>query len=131
MNFKDSVSGMSKANSIPPAAKVTTTQTGTAVDVTGAEAVELSAFYGDWTDGTFTPKVQEGAASDGSDAADVAAADLIGSFTALSGTGQENKLYTVGYKGTAKYVRLVITAAGTTTGASVCGFVTLRNKNRP
>lgn len=130
-SFKDRASGMSCSNSVPPAAKVTTDQTGTCVDTKGYEAVTAVVHYGDWTDGTFTPKLQEGDASNGSDAADVAAADLIGSFTALSGTGQENKLYAVGYKGTKRYVRVFVTVTGTPgTGASVSAFIVNQAPNR-
>ena len=68
------------------------------------------------TDGTFTPLVQEGDASDLSDAADVADADLVGTEAGAAITAA-NKSAKVGYKGSKRYIRLSIVSTSVTSGA--------------
>ena len=66
------------------------------------------------TDGTHTIEVQHSDAS-GSGFAAVADADLQGTEPAI-GSSDDNKVYEVGYRGTKRYLRVSVTAAGTTTG---------------
>src|SRR5579872_2220437 len=68
------------AQTINPAA-YTASVTGTGVNLQGYEGVDASIFMGALTDGTHTPKLQE--SSDNSTFTDVAAGDLLGSFSAL------------------------------------------------
>lgn len=79
------------------------------------EALDIILDVGAWTDGTHTPKIQD--SPDNSVWTDVAAANQLGAFTAISGSGQQNKLQRVSYVGTQRYVRAVVTVSGATTGA--------------
>lgn len=71
--------------------------------------------------GTLAVKFQHGDLSDMSDAADVAAADLLGAFPAVA---LQNSVVKVGYRGSKRYVRLVATeAVATSTVANAASFV--------
>jgi hypothetical protein len=98
--------------SINPAA-YNSTQNGATVDLAGYSQAMVVVAAGTRTDGTSTPKVQEGNASDGSDATDVAAADLVG--TALVAI-TSNLIQKIAYIGSKRYIRVVTTVAGATTG---------------
>jgi len=104
--------------SIAPAA-ITATKNGTGVDLSGYNGVMAVVHPGTRTDGTHTPKLQESA--DNSTFTDVATADLVGSFAAIA----SNVIQRVGYIGIKRYVRVVSTVSGTTTGA-VYGAVIVR-----
>lgn len=99
------------AQSLAPAAR-NSTGTGSSVDLQGAESALVVVNCGAITDGTHTPKVQESDAS-GSGFTDVAAADLIGALAACTA----NAIQAVEYKGSKRYIRVVLTVAGATTGA--------------
>lgn len=81
------------------------------------EALEVLVEFGAWTDGTFTPKLQE--STDTTTWTDVAAANELGTFTAMTSTALQNKIQRVAYVGTLRYVRAVVTVASATTGALV------------
>lgn len=107
----------------PAAQSANSAHNGSDIDTTGFESVLFVLNVGAWTDGTHTPKLQE-ADDNGSGSAgaysDVAAGNLLGSFTAVSGAGQQNAVQKVGYNkyGTSKkFVRIVVTTSGATTGA--------------
>lgn len=100
--------------SIAPGAK-TATATGTGVDTSTFESVAVIIDSGAWTDGSHTPKLQDSA--DNSTFADVTAANLDGTFTAITSSGTASQVYKVGYKGAQRYVRAVVTVSGATTGA--------------
>ena len=97
------------AQSIVPASR-TAIVTGTGVDLSGFDAATVYVFQGATTDGTFTPSLQ-----DSNDDVTYGSATINGSFTAMTsattGTVQE-----VAYAGSKRYVRVVVTASGTTTG---------------
>ena|SRR5579859_938191 len=103
---------------LAPAAR-TATANSTGIDRTAfegsADALVAVLDVGAWTDGTHTFKLQD--SPDNSTWTDVATTYLQGSFTAISGTGQQNKAQKVGYLGTQRYVRAVDTVSGATTGA--------------
>lgn len=99
---------------------------GTASDI-GApyEALEVLFEFGAWTDGTHTPKLQD--SPDNSVWTDVAAANYLGTFTAVSSSAGQNAIQRAAYVGTQRYVRGVITVSGATTGCvsgvtAVAGF---------
>ncbi|HDY66300.1 hypothetical protein LCGC14_2855050 [marine sediment metagenome] len=82
----------------------------------------LTAF----TDGTYTPSFEEGEDAGLSDAATVPAASIIGTtagavLTALTAEG--DILPSLGLVGTKRFVRLVITSTGVTTGADLVSEV--------
>jgi hypothetical protein len=97
------------------------TTNGAIIDTQGFESVEFSIQSGVITDGTFTPNVQEGDAANLSDAATVAAGDLLGTLAAATfvATTDNNKTKKIGYKGIKRYVRLQLIGSGQTTG----GFI--------
>lgn len=91
------------------------TTNGNTIDTQGFESVSFTVITGNITDGTVTPKLQHGDQSNLSDAADVSASDMVGSFTAIAAT-DDNKAYTVNYIGGKRYVRVVLTQTGATSG---------------
>lgn len=95
----------------------TASANGAGVDLQGFDATMVSFVVGTVTDGTHTPSVEE--SSDNSVFAPVAAADLIGSFAALTSSTNQ----TVGYRGGKRYVRAVSTVAGATTGGKYAAVV--------
>lgn len=95
--------------SVAPAAH-TSSVNGTGVDLQNYHGAMVHIHPGTITDGTHTPKLQESA--DNSSFSDVAAADLVGSFAAIA----NNTLQRVGYIGSKRYVRVVVTVSGATTG---------------
>lgn len=79
------------------------------------EALEVLFEFGAWTDGTFTPKLQD--STDTTTWTDVTAANLIGATpTAVTSAAGQNAIQRVAYVGTQRYVRGVVTVASATTG---------------
>jgi hypothetical protein len=99
------------ANLLAPAAR-TATATSTVFDTYGYYGKVVLITVGVVTDGTHTPKLQE--SDDNVTYTDVAVAtDQWGTLAALvSNTNQ-----VVGYKGGKRYVKVVVTTSGATTGA--------------
>jgi len=91
------------------------TLTGTTLDTQGFESAVVAVYSGTITDGTGTPTVYEGDASNMSDEGAVAAADLIGTLTAFAAT-DDNVTKKVGYRGNKRYIRVKLVGAGQTTG---------------
>ncbi|PWV66006.1 hypothetical protein [Plasticicumulans acidivorans] len=107
--FRDQSQNLSVAASLVPAAR-TATANGTGIDLQGFRAATVIVSAGTITDGTHTPKVQE--SDDNSAWTDVDAADLTGLLVAIiSASVQE-----VGYRGLKRYLRVVSTVSGATTG---------------
>ena len=109
---------LSQVSSVAPAAK-TTTSTGSSADLAAYEGAIALLMVGTITDGTHTPKLQE--SNDNSTFTDVVAGDLEGTFAALT-TGVNQA---IGYKGRQRYIKVVVTVAGATTGG-VYGALVLR-----
>lgn len=76
------------------------------------------------TDGTHTVEIQD--SDDGSSWAAVADAKLQGTEPAI-GSSNDDVQYVIGYLGIKRYVRVVVTAAGTTTGGIVGAVAILAN----
>lgn len=102
--------------SLAPAAR-TASANGTGVDLQNFQQAAVLFICGIRTDGTHTPTVEE--SDDNSSFAAVAAADLNGTLVAMTSTTTQE----VGYLGSKRYIRAVITASGTTTGALTCAHV--------
>ena len=102
------------ALTLVPAAR-NATGTGTTVDLSGYTKAMAVVSFGVVTDGTHTPKMQH--SDDDSTWADTAAADRSGSFSAATSSSGGSAVQEVGYLGSKRYVRVVITMAGATTGA--------------
>jgi hypothetical protein len=104
----------------------TTTNGTNIVDTAGFESVEFLIQSGTLTDGTYTPSITEGDASDLSGGNAVAASDLIGTIAgATFAATDDNKVKRLGYKGSKRYVRLNITSASTSTGGTIGAIAVL------
>lgn len=99
------------------------------LDTQGFERAAFSIQVGAVTvDGSnyMTAKVQESDTTADADFTDVAAADLIGStIEAIDAAGNANTVQTAEYKGTKRYLRVVLTETGTTASVacSVLGLL--------
>lgn len=115
----DLVNVIGASTSLAPAAR-TTTANGTGIDLSGFNSAVVLLVVGAITDGTHTPKVQE--SDDNSTYTDVAAADLIGSLSALTASTNQK----VGYKGNKRYIRAVTTITGSPSTGGIYSAVVLR-----
>lgn len=106
--------------SLAPAVR-TATATGTAVDLRGFDAAVISVAFGAYSDGTHTPSVQH--SMDNSTFTAVSTSDLDGTLSAVSSSAGANTIQSVGYIGSQRYVRVVMTASGTTSGAASTALV--------
>jgi len=101
--------------SLAPAARVNGTLNGTGVDLRGFDAAMVAVAFGAYTDGTHTPSLQHSA--DNATFTTVTGTDIDGAFTAVSSAGGANTVQAVGYNGSNRYIRVVMTVSGATTGA--------------
>lgn len=76
------------------------------------------------TDGTHTVDVQE--SDDNTAWSSVAASELQGTEPVIA-AADDNKLFVIGYKGQKRYLRVVLTTAGTTSGGTLGATVLLAN----
>lgn len=111
MNTRDIDKSLVVTQSLHPSAR-TASANGTGVDLAGFSAAVIVVHVGTRTDGTHVLKIQE--SDDNSSFTDVAAADQSGSFPA---DVTSNTPIEVGYTGRKRYLRVVSTVSGTTTGA--------------
>lgn len=123
MALTDYAKRVAEATTIAPAAARTTgTITGSTVDTANYGGVTVFVHTGVITDGTHTLSIEEGNQANMSDAATVAAGDLIGTPGALvSATNVE-----IGYIGTKRYIRAKVVVTGTTTGGFYDAVVLLQ-----
>lgn len=100
------------------------------VDTRGYGSVEYLILTGSLADAdaTFTVLVEDGDASNLSDAAAVVDAELLGT-EALAGFtfADDNKVFKIGYVGNKRYARVTITPANNTGNACVAGVWVLGN----
>lgn len=94
--------------------QVTTTQTGTAVDLQNRQGATVVFSIGAYTDGTHTPILQD--SPDNSTFTTVAAANMQGTLSVVNSTSGQNKTQQVGYLGNNRYIRPVIQVGSATTG---------------
>lgn len=108
--MRDIKNNVDVSQSLGPAAR-TTSANGTGIDLRDHDGAMVVWHPGTITDGTHTPTLEE---SDtlGSGYTVVAAADMQGTFAALA----SNVIQRVGYVGSKRYIRAVITVSGATTG---------------
>jgi hypothetical protein len=94
------------------------TTNGDIIDRAGYQSVVFALLSGTLTDGTYTPSITEGDAADLSDGAD--ATDLHGTVAgATFAATADNAVKKLGYRGSKRYIRLNVTAAGVTTGGTI------------
>lgn len=125
MPKRDLNNQISVVNSVAPQAALTATTTGSSVDLAGYRSAAVVVHAGAATDGTFTPTVEESDSS-GSGFTTVAAADLNGSFAAITSSTDDN-VQEVGYLGTKRYIRVLLTETVASTGAFITAFVVRGN----
>lgn len=124
--MRDIYSNVLVKNSLVPAVR-TTTATGTAVDRNGSGAMFQDALIvvstGVITDATHTITVEH------SDAAatgyEVVAAEFLQGTPPAIVAADDSKTYELGYLGRKRYVRVVSTVAGATSGGAVAALVVL------
>lgn len=93
------------------------TASGSGVDLRGFESAVVQAHIGTITDGNFLFSVEE--SDDDSTYTAVDSADLLGSFSAAASASDE-AVQEVGYIGSARYIRAVVTVTGSpSTGGTV------------
>lgn len=104
--------------SLPPAARVNGTATGTTVDLRGYDGAMIAVSFGAYTDGTHTPSVLQSV--DGVTFVPCGyGTDLDGAtnLTAVSSSAGANTVQQIGYIGSQRYLAVVMTTTGATTGA--------------
>jgi len=109
--MRDLKSNFDAAQSIKPAGARTASVNGEEVDLLEYGSALVLVNLGDWTDGSFSFKVQERELT--SDAwADVDAEDLVGAFTVVDGADDDNTVQRVSYIGDKRRIRVVASEAG-------------------
>jgi len=114
MTVRDINKEVSVVTTIAPAAAATATTTGTTVDLANYRAAMVVLHIGVVTDGTFVPTLEE--SDNDSDWSTVAAGNLSGSFASVTAAADET-IQEVGYLGTKRYLRLVMTETVASAGA--------------
>jgi hypothetical protein len=118
---REQASELKVLQSIVPAVYSATKDDGTIIDTRGADAATVIVNWGAIVSaGDFAASIEEGDESDLSDGATAAAADLVGSFAATAVASSVEK---VGYKGSKRYIRPVLTKAGGTSIAAAASVV--------
>lgn len=125
MSRTDIKNSVSVAQTLGPAAR-TASANGTGVDLAGFDAAVVVVTTGTITDGTHTIEVQDSA--DNSTFAAVADADLDGTEPAIA-AANDDTTYEIGYRGIKRYLRVIVTVAGATTGG-VYSATVVRGKPR-
>lgn len=120
--MKDGVSGISLTASLVPAV-VTATTKGSHADLQGFRSATLIINTGAIAgDGLYVMSMQESDTTTDGDFTDVAAGDMLGSFPDSLAA---SSVYRIGYTGTKRYIRAVITkTSGTSIAAGaviLCG----------
>jgi hypothetical protein len=109
----------------------TATATGITVDRqqsgTSFQDAMVVVSTGTITDGTHTVEVQD--SPDGTTWTPVADAFLQGAEPAIA-AADDDKIFVIGYLGDQRYLRIVISAAGTTSGGAVGAVIVLGNSRR-
>jgi len=118
MAIRDLLRNQLVSQSLAPAARVNGTATGTAVDLRGFDGAVITVSFGAYTDGAHTPTVVH--SDDNSTFTTcVYGTDIDGpaNLAAVSSAAGANTLQQIGYVGGKRYVAVVITTTGATTGA--------------
>lgn len=105
-----------------------TAQVGQIIDRQGFQALEYVILTGSLSDAdaTFTVLLEEGDASNLSDAAAVSDADLLGTEALASFTfAADDKVFKLGYNGNKRYTRLTITPAANASAALLAAVAIL------
>ena len=110
----------------PAAITSDTTTAGQIIDMQGFDSLEFIIASGTLTDGTYTPLVEHGDASNLSDAAAVADDYLLGTEEgAAFAATDDNEVHKIGYVGDKRYVRLSLVSASTSSGGTLSAVAVL------
>lgn len=110
--MRDFAPNFGLATLLVPAVKSAASETGSAIDTLGFEGAAMVVNTGAIVSaGDFSIKLQESDTTTAGDFADIAAAHLTGSIPA---TLEENSAYKLGYIGTKRYLRAILTKNGGT-----------------
>jgi hypothetical protein len=124
---RDAYSNVTVRATLPIATR-TASANGTGVDryLNGAEFQDalIIVHTGTITDGTHAIDVQE--SDDNTTFTSVAASELQGTEPSI-GAADDDKMFVVGYKGLKRYLRIAVTASGTTSGGTYGASVLLAN----
>ncbi len=104
--------------SLVPAVRTNGTATGTAVDLRGYDAAMITVMFGAYTDGTHTPSVIQ--SSDGITFVPCVYGtdlDAASNLSAVSSGAGANTIQQIGYIGSMRYIAVVMTVTGATSGA--------------
>jgi len=126
MTTRDLKTNVSAVLSLNPANRQSNTN-GTGVDLKGYDSALVAIHFGAWTDGIFAVTIEE--SDDDSTYAAVAAANLDGTLPDFAVSNYQNTINVIGYKGSKRYIRPVLTLGGgsPTAGTGViCSAIVLR-----
>lgn len=118
--LRDIHANINPALTLSPAVR-TANANGSTVDLQGFGSAALVVGFGAYTDGTHTPSVQH--SDDGSAWTNCTASELDGAFAAVSSGAGANTVQRVGYLANRRFLRVVMTIAGATTGAATMAMV--------
>lgn len=119
MAIRDLLRTQMVTQSLAPAVRINGTATGSAVDLRGYDAAVVVVSFGAYTDGTHTPTVNQSA--DGVTWVPcVFGTDLDANtnLAAVNSSAGANTLQQIGYIGNLRYLQVVITTTGATSGAA-------------
>lgn len=116
----DLKSNISAGRSIAYGAK-TATATGTGAEISDFRGACILIDAGAWTDGSHTFEVQD--SDDNTNYTAVADSNLDGDEPVIDAAADGSQQYYIGYNGNKKYLRVVSTVAGTTTGAIYGAYI--------
>lgn len=122
----DLYNNLSAATTLAPAVR-TESANGTGVDLQGYEGALVIVQAGTVTDGTHTIEVQE--SIDNSTFTAVSDGDLQGTEPAITSSNDE-AVYEIGYRGTKRYIRAVVTVTGSPSTGGVYGALVVRGNPR-
>lgn len=118
MSIRDLLRIINVTPSLAPAVRVNGTATGSTVDLRGYDGAVITVNFGAYTDGTHTPSVLQSV--DGvTFTACVYGTDLdaASNLAAVSSSGGANTVQQIGYIGSQRYIAVVMTTTGATSGA--------------
>jgi len=106
---------------LAPAVRLDGSSQGASVDMLGFDSAAVIVSFGNYTDGTHTPVLQE--SDDGITFANVDESDLTDAFAVASDDSADYSLQQIGYAGFKRYLRVVLTVTDATSGALSAAYI--------
>lgn len=104
------------------------------LDLAGYEGaliiVQVGALTGVDGSNYLTPTLQECATTADADFTSVAAGNIEGAFTAIDAAAEDSLVQVVGYKGTSRYIRVLLDYTGSGISAGIVGVIGILGKPR-